>query len=83
MDRNQLNFVQDKSGSDLNNWIFERHFHEEKYLDVCKYFRQIYDTPSIKENESQLTEVNGLLRPPYTITLESQKRRPLYRIIIL
>ena len=31
--------------------------HEKKHLDVCKYHREIYDTPSIKENEAKAADV--------------------------
>ncbi|KND02822.1 proteasome regulatory particle lid subunit RPN5 [Spizellomyces punctatus DAOM BR117] len=31
--------------------------HENQYLDVCKYFREIYDTPSVQEDEARKTEV--------------------------
>lgn len=31
--------------------------HESKYLDICKHFRAIYDTPVIKENAGKKTEV--------------------------
>lgn len=27
--------------------------HSSKYLEVCKYYRQVYDTPSIQEDESR------------------------------
>jgi len=31
--------------------------HKELYLDVCKYYMQVYDTPSVKEDESKWKEV--------------------------
>lgn len=27
--------------------------HASKYLEVCKYYRQVYDTPSIQEDEAR------------------------------
>ncbi|RUS18067.1 PCI domain-containing protein [Endogone sp. FLAS-F59071] len=31
--------------------------HEDQYLNVCKYYRQVYDTPSITEDEVKWKEV--------------------------
>ncbi|ORY91686.1 hypothetical protein BCR35DRAFT_286656 [Leucosporidium creatinivorum] len=31
--------------------------HESKYLEVCKYYRQVYDTPSIQEDEAKWSAV--------------------------
>lgn len=31
--------------------------HESKYLEVCKYYRQVYDTPSIQEDEKSWSAV--------------------------
>lgn len=31
--------------------------HASKYLEVCKYYRQVYDTPSIKADESKWSAV--------------------------
>ncbi|KAK9461639.1 uncharacterized protein V1516DRAFT_672557 [Lipomyces oligophaga] len=30
--------------------------HDDKYLDVCKHYRAVYDTPSIKEDEKKWKE---------------------------
>lgn len=30
---------------------------EDKFLDICKYYREIYDTPSVKEDEERKREV--------------------------
>lgn len=38
--------------------------HEDKYLDVCKHYRQILDTEAIEENPTLLREVKSL-PPPY------------------
>lgn len=31
--------------------------HSAKYLEVCKYYRQVYDTDSIKEDEAKWSAV--------------------------
>lgn len=31
--------------------------HDDKYLEVCKHYRQVLDTPSVEENPSQLRAV--------------------------
>lgn len=31
--------------------------HEEQYLNVCKFYRAVYDTKSIQGDESKWTEV--------------------------
>ena len=36
--------------------------HEDKYLDVCKHYRQVLDTESVEENPDQLRAVSELLR---------------------
>lgn len=30
---------------------------EDKFLDICKYYREIYETPSVKEDEAKRKEV--------------------------
>ncbi|RIB22313.1 hypothetical protein C2G38_2243367 [Gigaspora rosea] len=37
--------------------MIQHALHEEQYLNVCKYWRHVYDTPSIKEDESKWKEV--------------------------
>ena len=31
--------------------------HSNKYLEVCKYYRQVYDTPMIKDDEAKWSAV--------------------------
>ena len=38
--------------------------HGDNYLDVCKYYRHIYDTPSVKENIAKWGEV-GIMVAKY------------------
>ena len=33
--------------------------HEDQYLDICKYYRQVYDTPCIKEDQAKLVAVKS------------------------
>ena len=35
--------------------------HEDKYLEVCKYFRQVLDTEAVEENPEQLRAVGLIL----------------------
>ncbi|CAG8521656.1 7151_t:CDS:10 [Ambispora leptoticha] len=37
--------------------MIQHALHEEQYLNVCKYYRQVYDTPSIKEDESKWRDI--------------------------
>ncbi|CAG8676603.1 21977_t:CDS:10 [Dentiscutata erythropus] len=37
--------------------MIQHALHEEQYLNVCKYWRNVYDTPSIKEDETKWKEV--------------------------
>lgn len=37
--------------------------HEDKYLDVCKHYRQVLDTEAIEEDTNRLREVRSLLLP--------------------
>ncbi|CAG8785056.1 5339_t:CDS:2, partial [Cetraspora pellucida] len=37
--------------------MIQHALHEGQYLNVCKYWRHVYDTPSIKEDESKWKEV--------------------------
>lgn len=41
--------------------------HEDKYLDVCKHYRQVLDTEAIEENPTLLREV-GAPFPPFAHT---------------
>lgn len=36
--------------------------HEDKYLDVCKHYKQVLDTASVEENPAQLRAVCFLLQ---------------------
>jgi 26S proteasome regulatory subunit N5 len=31
--------------------------HDDKYLDVCKHYRAVYDTPSVKDDEFKWKDV--------------------------
>jgi 26S proteasome regulatory subunit N5 len=31
--------------------------HASKYLEVCKYYRQVYDTPSIQDDDTKWSAV--------------------------
>ena len=31
--------------------------HEKAYIDVCKHYRQIYDSKTVKEDQAKLSEV--------------------------
>ncbi|KAJ3126450.1 26S proteasome non-ATPase regulatory subunit 12 [Nowakowskiella sp. JEL0407] len=33
--------------------LIQHALHEEAYLSVCKYYRSVYDTPKVKEDEAQ------------------------------
>ncbi|CAG8605921.1 7977_t:CDS:10 [Paraglomus brasilianum] len=37
--------------------MIEHAVHEEQYLNVCKYYRNVYDTPVIQQDESQWREI--------------------------
>lgn len=37
--------------------MIEYALREDKFLDICRYYREIYDTPSIKEQEEKKKEV--------------------------
>jgi len=39
------------------NIVIDVAMHEKKYLDVCKYYRQIFDTPSIQEDDAKCAEI--------------------------
>ncbi|KAJ3081454.1 26S proteasome non-ATPase regulatory subunit 12 [Quaeritorhiza haematococci] len=53
-------FFDDPANQDLKLRFYElmvQHaLYEDKYLNVCKYYRQIYDTPSVKESEEKWTK---------------------------
>jgi 26S proteasome regulatory subunit N5 len=40
--------------------------HEDQYLNICKFYREIYDTPCIKEDQAKLIAVSN-----YDICLDS------------
>ncbi|RKP22223.1 26S proteasome non-ATPase regulatory subunit 12 [Syncephalis pseudoplumigaleata] len=54
-------FFSDPANQDLKLRYYDlmiRHaLHEGQHLEVCKYYRQVYDTPSIKEDEARWKEV--------------------------
>ncbi|KAG9301563.1 hypothetical protein G9A89_003198 [Geosiphon pyriformis] len=54
-------FFSDSDQQDLKLRYYElmiQHaLHEEQYLNVCKYYRHVYDTPSIKEVEAKWRDV--------------------------
>jgi len=61
--------------------MIQHALHEEQYLNVCKYYRHVYDTPSIKEDETKWKEV--LQNVIYFIVLSSydnEQHDLLYRI---
>ncbi|RHZ54756.1 hypothetical protein Glove_423g21 [Diversispora epigaea] len=37
--------------------MIQHALHEEQYLNVCKYYLQVYDTPSIKEDEQKWRDI--------------------------
>jgi 26S proteasome regulatory subunit N5 len=39
--------------------------HDDKYLDVCKHYRQVLDTESVEENPDQLRAVSTIFPPRY------------------
>lgn len=55
--------------------------HEDKYLDICKYYRQVLDTESVEENPQQLQAV--LQRVIYFVLLapyDNEQSDLLHRI---
>ncbi|KAI8809001.1 hypothetical protein BJ742DRAFT_805895 [Cladochytrium replicatum] len=54
-------FFENKENHDLKLRYYElmiQHaLHEEAYLSACKYYRAVYDTPSIQEDESKWMQV--------------------------
>ncbi|KAI8805251.1 PCI domain-containing protein [Cladochytrium replicatum] len=54
-------FFENKENHDLKLRFYElmiQHaLHEEAFLSVCKYYRAVYDTPSIQEDESKWVQV--------------------------
>lgn len=38
--------------------MIEYSLHENEYLNVCKHYRQIYDTPIVKEDPAQAKKVH-------------------------
>ncbi|KAI8055204.1 PCI domain-containing protein [Syncephalis plumigaleata] len=54
-------FFKDAANQDLKLRYYDlmiRHaLHEGQHLEVCKFYRQVYDTPSIKEDEERWKEV--------------------------
>ncbi|KAI9595544.1 prosome, macropain 26S subunit, non-ATPase, 12, isoform CRA_b [Syncephalis fuscata] len=54
-------FFNDTANQDLKLRYYDlmiRHaLHEGQHLEVCKFYRQVYDTPSIKEDEERWKEV--------------------------
>lgn len=44
--------------------MIEYSLHESEYLNVCKHYRQIYDTPVVKEDQVQAKKVNLNLTMP-------------------
>ncbi|KAJ3181132.1 26S proteasome non-ATPase regulatory subunit 12 [Gaertneriomyces sp. JEL0708] len=54
-------FFKETENQDLKlryyNLMIQYAVHENQYLQVCKYFRQIFDTPTVQEKEEQWTEV--------------------------
>lgn len=37
--------------------MIQHALHESKYLDACKYYREVYDTKSVQESEPKWTEI--------------------------
>lgn len=58
-------FFTDAENQDLKLRYYElmiiHALHEDQYLNVCKYYRQVYDTPSITEDEVKWKEVCMLI----------------------
>ncbi|KAJ3136357.1 26S proteasome non-ATPase regulatory subunit 12 [Physocladia obscura] len=56
-----LKFFEDSAQHDLKIRFYELmiqySIHESHYLNTCKHFRHIYDTPIIKENEKEWTRI--------------------------
>ncbi|KAJ3325298.1 26S proteasome non-ATPase regulatory subunit 12 [Blyttiomyces sp. JEL0837] len=54
-------FLEDPANHDLKLRFYrlmtEYSIHESQYLATCKHFREIYNTPSVKESEAQWTQV--------------------------
>jgi 26S proteasome regulatory subunit N5 len=54
-------FFNDPANQDLKLRYYDlmiRHaLHEGQHLEVCKFYRQVYNTPSIKEDEGRWKEV--------------------------
>eukprot|EP00049_Salpingoeca_infusionum_P003450 m.66654 g.66654 ORF g.66654 m.66654 type:complete len:444 (+) comp12130_c0_seq1:295-1626(+) len=52
-----VKYFEEESTHDLKikyyNQMLELAFHDSRYLDVCKYYRAIYDTPRIQEKEAE------------------------------
>ncbi|KAJ1929964.1 proteasome regulatory particle subunit [Tieghemiomyces parasiticus] len=53
-------FFKDPEQQDLKlryyHLMVEHALHEDQYLDACKYYREIYDTPSVQADETQWRE---------------------------
>jgi 26S proteasome regulatory subunit N5 len=45
--------------------------HDDKYLDVCKHYRQVLDTESVEENPQQLKAVSYTVWFPKTTSTDS------------
>jgi len=52
--------------------------HEGSYLDICKYYRAMFDTPSVLEDKSKKHEVGRRENPKFDLFL-SALRSGLYR----
>lgn len=45
--------------------------HEDKYLDVCKHYRQVLDTEAVEEDPAKLRAVSSFIEPAARIYMES------------
>lgn len=54
-------FFADKEQQDLKlrhyQLMIQHTFHEEQYLNICKYYLHVYDTPLIMEDEAKWKDV--------------------------
>lgn len=40
-------------------YMIQISLNDSAYLDVCKHYQQIFETPKIKEDQAKTTDVSG------------------------
>jgi len=66
-------FFKEEGTSELKLRFYElmvQHaLHENNYLDICRYFREVFDTKCIKEDDSKWPDVSSLACLLYWVVL--------------